>query len=124
MRIAKTQSEKTLMEALMAGGRSAATLTPSRARRRAVIRAAMTGSTQRPEVLGNCGICGEPIFKHFKHPHRFSASVDHIRPLARGGSNALANLQHAHLGCNSAKRDSLPGESPAAKALRRRISAR
>lgn len=74
------------------------------------------------DVLGTCGICGQPIFARFKHPHSFSLSVDHIVPLARGGSDALANKQLAHLGCNSRKRDSLPGESPLAQALRRRIS--
>lgn len=101
MRIPKTRSEETLLAALE------------------------SISTERPmppasDIIGACGICGQPIFARFKHPHSYSVSVDHIRPLARGGSDALSNKQLAHLGCNSRKRDSLPGESPLAQALRRR----
>jgi 5-methylcytosine-specific restriction endonuclease McrA len=88
--------------------------------RLSLLRAAR-GATQRGEILGRCGICGEPIFKRFKHPHSFSVSIDHKVPLARGGTNALSNLQLAHLACNSRKRDSLPGEMPLAQALRRRF---
>jgi 5-methylcytosine-specific restriction endonuclease McrA len=91
--------------------------------RQSLLRTAMDGARQSSEILGQCGICGQPIFKRFKHPHSFSASIDHKVPLARGGTNALSNLQLAHLGCNTRKQDSLPGESPLARALRRRASA-
>jgi 5-methylcytosine-specific restriction endonuclease McrA len=92
-------------------------------RRQSRLRAALDQIAQADATLGPCGICGQPIFKRFKHPHSFSASIDHKVPLARGGTNALSNLQLAHLGCNSRKRDSLPGESPLAQALRRRLAA-
>lgn len=91
--------------------------------RESLLRAALDHARRSDETLGCCGICGEPIFKRFKHPHSFSASIDHKVPIARGGTNALSNLQLAHLGCNSRKRDSLPGDSPLRQALRRRISA-
>jgi len=32
-----------------------------------------------------------------------ATSVDHIVPVAMGGTNDLANLAAAHLGCNSSK---------------------
>lgn len=44
-----------------------------------------------------CGICGKPIATG-------DAEVDHILPVARGGSNALDNLQLAHRSCNRSKR--------------------
>lgn len=34
-----------------------------------------------------------------------SASVDHIVPLSRGGEHSMANVQCAHLSCNSSKGD-------------------
>lgn len=82
-----------------------------------LLRAALERA-QQAETLGRCGICGEPIYKRFKHPHRLSMSVDHKVPLARGGTDVLSNLQLAHLGCNSRKQDRLPGELPLAQALR------
>jgi 5-methylcytosine-specific restriction endonuclease McrA len=118
MRISKTPSEALLSAALAASQVSQ----PEPTGRRAVIKAAIEGSRRSSAILGSCGICGQPVFKEFKHPHRFSASVDHKIPLARGGTNALGNLQLAHLGCNSSKGAKLPGESPPARALRARFS--
>lgn len=86
--------------------------------RQSRLRAALGQVAQADATLGPCGICGQPIFKRFKHPHSFSASIDHKVPLARGGTNALSNLQLAHLGCNSRKQDRLPGEFSLAQALR------
>ena len=42
---------------------------------------------------GICGICGEPV------PF-FLASIDHIRPRSKGGSNADFNLRITHRACN------------------------
>ena len=47
-----------------------------------------------------CAYCG----------HALADTVDHIRPLARGGSNEIENLAPACRACNSAKRDRLPIE--------------
>ncbi len=52
-----------------------------------------------------CGICGKKVNPKLQHPHPNSASLDHIIPLARGGTHTWGNVQLAHLACNSAKRD-------------------
>lgn len=50
-----------------------------------------------------CGICGMLIDMNLNHPHLYSFTVDHVIPLANGGSDDLTNLQPAHLICNSTK---------------------
>ena len=58
-----------------------------------------------------CGICGLPVDKSLKYPNPFSATVDHIIPVAkRGDPVALENLQLAHRKCNRMKSDKLPTE--------------
>lgn len=52
---------------------------------------------------GPCGICGEAIDRTLAAPDPLSPSIDHIVPLARGGSDLIANLQPAHLLCNKRK---------------------
>lgn len=54
-----------------------------------------------------CGICGEPIDRKLKFPNQMSFSVDHIIPLAKGGTHTMDNLQAAHLICNSYKSDQI-----------------
>lgn len=52
--------------------------------------------TARARVLAEstvCWICGRPG----------SDTVDHVVPVARGGSHDAANLRPAHLGCNSSR---------------------
>lgn len=44
-----------------------------------------------------CGICGKPIAHG-------DAEIDHIIPVARGGTHDLSNLQLAHRSCNRSKR--------------------
>lgn len=44
-----------------------------------------------------CWICGEP-----------ADTIDHVKPLAKGGWHALANLRPCCLKCNSGKRDRWP----------------
>jgi 5-methylcytosine-specific restriction endonuclease McrA len=62
-----------------------------------------------------CRLCGRPIDPQVAWPDPMSASVDHIVPLSRGGAHGMANVQSAHLGCNSAKGDRMD-ESPACDA--------
>jgi 5-methylcytosine-specific restriction endonuclease McrA len=52
-----------------------------------------------------CRLCGLPIDPEVAWPDPMSASVDHIVPLSRGGLHSMINVQSAHLGCNSSKRD-------------------
>jgi 5-methylcytosine-specific restriction endonuclease McrA len=69
------------------------------ARRRAMMRQASTVNftadqlDQRMSMFGHsCWMCGGP----FEH-------VDHVKPIARGGSHCLANLRPACAPCNKAK---------------------
>lgn len=52
-----------------------------------------------------CGLCGGRVDMALKHPAPLYGSIDHIVPLAVGGTNDLTNLQLAHLRCNLSKRD-------------------
>ena len=55
-----------------------------------------------------CGICGQPVDRSLKYPHPFSATVDHIIPIDRGGHPSdIENLQLAHLKCNRMKSNKL-----------------
>lgn len=55
-----------------------------------------------------CAICGRPVDKTLKFPDAFSATVDHIIPVARGGHPSdIDNLQLAHFQCNRLKADKL-----------------
>lgn len=52
----------------------------------------------------NCAICGRPVNFDKKFPDPWSATLDHIIPIAKGGDPAsLENLQLAHLQCNRIK---------------------
>lgn len=51
-----------------------------------------------------CQICFRPIPKFVSSPYDPQrATIDHRLPLAAGGDHTYANLQSAHLGCNSSK---------------------
>ncbi len=50
-----------------------------------------------------CGVCGQKINKQLKWPHPRSKTIDHIIALSKGGADAPANLQAAHLRCNMRK---------------------
>lgn len=54
-----------------------------------------------------CGICQQHVDGWLTYPHPMSASLDHVIPLARGGSHTYRNVQLAHLRCNIAKGDRL-----------------
>ena len=58
-----------------------------------------------------CALCGKPVDKTLPFPDPFSATVDHIIPVAKGGHpSALDNLQLAHLICNQVKSSKLTQE--------------
>jgi len=54
-----------------------------------------------------CHICGQPIDydAHYLDPLAFT--VDHITPIARGGSHTLDNAAAAHRKCNRDKSDKI-----------------
>lgn len=50
-----------------------------------------------------CGVCGLPVDEALPRTSRMGATVDHIVPLSKGGSDELENLQLAHWICNNQK---------------------
>jgi len=58
----------------------------------------------------DCGICGDPVNMGARYPDPSGPSVDHVLPVARGGSNDPRNLQLAHLRCNHVKSSRTAGE--------------
>lgn len=78
--------------------------------RRRKIRARLLASTD------TCAICGKPIDKSLKTPHPYSAEVDEIIPVSKGGDPLdIRNCQLVHRICNQRKGNKLnysPG-SPA-----------
>ena len=51
-----------------------------------------------------CAICGRPVNFDLRFPDPWSATVDHIIPVSKGGNPAdIANMQLAHLQCNRMK---------------------
>ena len=66
----------------------------------------------------NCGICGRPVDFDKKFPDPWSATIDHIIPVAKGGAPAsLENLQLAHLQCNRIKSNKLVNPQVKEKAV-------
>lgn len=47
-----------------------------------------------------CGICRKAVDPSLTHPNPMSASLDHVIPIAMGGSHTYLNTQLAHLQCN------------------------
>ena len=78
-----------------------------RMNRRALKRNATMGPIDVGQVFANyggiCYLCGLVIDISLKYPDPMSKSVDHIEPLARGGSHTMRNLAPTHLHCNLAK---------------------
>lgn len=58
-----------------------------------------------------CAICNQPIDYDAHHLDPMSFTVDHIVPLAAGGTDTIDNIQPAHRKCNRDKGASHP-DSP------------
>jgi len=52
-----------------------------------------------------CQICFEPIDAELAYPHPLSPSLDHIKPISKGGADTRDNTQASHFRCNNLKRD-------------------
>lgn len=55
-----------------------------------------------------CYLCSGDIDRDVQAPHPRSATIEHVKPWAMGGTNARENLRAAHWQCNLEKGDSLP----------------
>lgn len=62
-------------------------------------------------VRTDCGYCAEPV--SYEHYGASFATLDHITPKARGGTDARSNLTVACLGCNRAKAHASHWPAPA-----------
>jgi 5-methylcytosine-specific restriction endonuclease McrA len=51
-----------------------------------------------------CWLCGEGIDYTLPHLDPKSFTIDHVIPLAKGGTDTLDNVRAAHRSCNSTKR--------------------
>ena len=76
-------------------------------KRRTLLRA--VGSVKMPKVRRiqicerdrwKCQLCYKPVSPRLKYPHPLSASLDHIIPVAHGGTHQPINVQLAHFECN------------------------
>jgi 5-methylcytosine-specific restriction endonuclease McrA len=52
-----------------------------------------------------CQLCSKKIKRDVVAPHLLAPTIDHIVPLARGGTHEPANAQAAHFICNTRKSD-------------------
>lgn len=72
-------------------------------------RAAASESFRNVEIFERdgwvCQICGDAVDRGLRFPDLFSASLDHIAPVSRGGPHTRQNVQLAHLLCNISKGD-------------------
>lgn len=80
-------------------------------RRRARLLAAFVADVDADAIWdrdkGLCGICSELIDPELPWPNKMCKTLDHITPLAKGGTHEPANVQLAHAVCNSRKNDRL-----------------
>lgn len=52
-----------------------------------------------------CKLCNRKVRRDAEVPHPLAPTLDHIVPLAQGGTHEPANVQCAHFRCNSVKGD-------------------
>lgn len=85
-----------------------------KARRRAAQRDAYVEHVYRSRIFERdgwrCRLCGKKTKREAVVPHPLAPVLDHIIPLAKGGTHEPANVQCAHFLCNSVKSDRGGGE--------------
>lgn len=78
-------------------------------RRRALMRDAYISPVNRRQLFERdnwtCQICHEPVERDKVVPHPKAPTIDHVIPLARGGTHEMANAQCADFLCNATKSD-------------------
>lgn len=52
-----------------------------------------------------CCLCGHHIDRTLRSPHPDSYTLEHLTPIARGGTRDIDNIDFAHYGCNAQKQD-------------------
>lgn len=76
-------------------------------RRGALRRAAHVAAVVPSEIFARdgwiCRLCGKPVNPTARG--KLGPSLDHVRPLAKGGTHEPGNVQLAHMRCNSSKND-------------------
>ena len=75
--------------------------------RKAAITAAFVAPVDDMEIYerdgGICQLCLKAVDATLKFPDPMSLSIDHVIPLAAGGTHEPGNVQLAHMGCNARK---------------------
>lgn len=84
-------------------------------RRRARRKKAATGARVELSAIAardkwTCQICRKAVDRTLIWPHPMSPSLDHVVPLSKGGAHDPANVQLAHLDCNTVKGNRGGGE--------------
>lgn len=59
---------------------------------------------------GLCYLCGERVDMNADSNSNWYGSIDHVIPVAKGGTHTWNNIKLAHRYCNSAKRDNVYSE--------------
>jgi 5-methylcytosine-specific restriction endonuclease McrA len=79
----------------------------AKAKRRALERDAFVENVSPRKVFDRdrwkCQLCRKPVKRDAIAPHPRAPVIDHIIPLAAGGTHEPANVQCAHFLCNSIK---------------------
>lgn len=83
-------------------------------RRRALKRNAYVAPVYRKKVFEadgyRCHICNKMTLRNTVVPHPMAPTLDHLVPLAKGGTHEPINCRTAHFICNSTKGDRLAGD--------------
>ncbi|MBA0125087.1 HNH endonuclease [Haloechinothrix sp. YIM 98757] len=69
-----------------------------------------------------CALCGEPVERQYNAPDPRTASLDHIKDVALGGTDTRDNVRLTHLFCNQDKR--LPSSIEGRQSLRALLESR